>query len=313
MKHFHYPLLIALLFLTLPAFSQKKKAAPKPTIAHADSLFVAGGYKEAVVAYEAALKDPAASKDARAWLRLGASHYNLKDYNKAITAYVNAEKINPGLPGLRVNLARAYSSVNDINKALVTLDSAMAGGFANYKLMDTDPGFENLRKDSRYNDLRERAMNYAYPCRTLPEARQFDFWLGEWDVHPTANMSVLAGYNKITRAAEGCLIVENWTSAGPHAGMSLNYYDPTTGKWNQKWVGSGQDITEFTDGVYADGMMRFKFTGRNPDGTTFQGRLTFTNMDGKVRQHSERTSDNGNTWQTIYDFTYIRKAAGEMP
>jgi hypothetical protein len=271
--------ILILVIVALPAIAQKKKTSPKPTVARADSLFLAGNVKDAISTYDAALKDPGAAGDPRAWFRF----------------------------------ARAYSSVNDLNKAVVTLDTAMARGFANYKLMDSDPAFANLRKDSRYNDLRERAMNIAYPCRSLPEAKQFDFWLGEWDVHPTANMSVTAGYNKITRAAEGCLIVENWTAAGPHAGMSLNYYDPVTRLWNQKWVGSGQDIQEFTDGVYADKMMRFKFVGRNPDGTTFQGRLTFTNMDGKVRQHSERTADNGNTWQTIYDFTYVRKAAGEMP
>ncbi|HZY81910.1 MAG TPA: hypothetical protein VFE50_20440 [Cyclobacteriaceae bacterium] len=273
--------ILLLFLLATPAFSQRKKSSPKPkpTIAHADSLFLAGNLKDAIPVFDAVLKDPSITKDARAWFRS----------------------------------ARAYSSANDLNKSVISLDSAITKGFVNYKLMDSDAALANLRKDSRYEALRERALNFAYPCRTLPEAKQFDFWLGEWDVHPTANMSALAGYNKITRAAEGCLIVESWTSAGPHSGMSLNYYDPATRLWNQKWVGSGQDIQEFTDGVYADNMMRFKFVGRNPDGTTFQGRLTFTNMNGKVRQHSERTNDNGSTWQTIYDFTYVRKAAGEMP
>jgi hypothetical protein len=60
-------ILCLLLIGTTFSFAQKKKPAkPKPTIALADSLFVAGNYKDAIAAYEPALKDPANAKDARA-------------------------------------------------------------------------------------------------------------------------------------------------------------------------------------------------------------------------------------------------------
>lgn len=305
-------LLIVVSFCT---FAQKKKStAPKATIAHADSLFAAGKQKEAIATYEAALKDPNV-KDARAWFRVGTAYLNAKDYNRSLQALVRAFHMNRTMPGVRIAIVRANSALGNIDETVAQLDSLIITGFGNYKLMDSDPELANLRKDPRYKGLRDRAIAMAYPCLALPEARQFDFWLGSWDVFVTANMSVKAGENKITRASEGCVILENWEASGPHRGMSMNYYDPILRKWQQKWAGSGQDIMEFNEGEYADNIMRFKFTGNNPDGTTFPGRLTFTNMtdSGRVRQHSERTSDGGKTWQTIYDFTYVRKADGETP
>jgi tetratricopeptide (TPR) repeat protein len=307
-------LLLLLISLCLPMSAQKKKITQtKPTLAHADSLFTAGNFKDAVTTYTAVLKDPVAAKDARAWYRLGASWFNLGDYSKALPPFENAWAINSKQPGLRLGLARTYSMLNN-NKAIAMLDSAIAGGFVNYKLFDTDPTLENARKDPRYADLRERAINLAYPCRSLPESRAFDFWLGDWDVYATQNPTFKTGFNRITKAAEGCVIVENWEALGPHTGMSINYFDPYDKKWKQKWAGSSQDIQDFYDGEYVDNAMRFKFIGRNPDGTTFNGRLTFTNLEpGKVRQHSERSNDDGKTWQTNYDFTYIRRSVGEKP
>lgn len=305
-------LILLAIVITLPALAQKKKA-PKATVGRADTLFLNGSSKEAIAAYEAAFKDPNAAKDGRAWFRLGSSYLTANDYNHAIEALERSAGLKFRTPQLRLAMARAYSSLNNPSKALENLDSALATGFANYKLVDSDPLLESVRKDSRYNAMREKFLTAAYPCRDLPESRQFDFWLGEWNVHPTANMSAAAGYNKITRAAQGCLIVENWTSSGPHEGMSLNYFNPITRKWTQNWAGSGQDVQEFTDGEFKDGMMRFKYVGRNPDGTTYPGRLTFTPFDGKVRQHAERTADEGKTWQTVYDLTYVRKDAGVTP
>ena len=121
-------------------------------------------------------------------------------------------------------------------------------------------------------------------------------------------MNVKAGFNRITQVSGGCVILESWESAGPHNGVSINYFEPRSGKWNQKWAGSGQDILEFYEGEYRDGAMRFKWDGVNPDGSKFMGKLTFTNVaPGKVIQHSQRSDDGGKTWQDVYNFTYISR------
>jgi hypothetical protein len=300
-------LIILSVLLATSAYAHPQKKVEKDPLAVADSLFLKGSYKDAVPMYERALKVPANSTQAQTWFRLGSCHHNLKDYPKAIEAYRKAEKLNGRMPALLVNMARALSFSGDVKAATVALDSAVALGFGNHKLLDSDPEFANLRKDAGFPALRARVYATSHPCEGNELAHQFDFWIGEWDVVPTANPNVKAGFNSITRQSGGCVLLESWESQGPHSGVSLNYFDPVSGKWKQKWAGSGQDIVEFYDGEYKDGVMRFKFDNPGPNGVG-AGRLTFTNMsDGKVRQHSEQTVDGGKTWQTVYDFTYVKK------
>jgi tetratricopeptide (TPR) repeat protein len=299
--------LLLLLVITCSFATAQKKKTPAASLAAADSAFLATNYAKSIPLYESALKDAAIAKVVQPWYRLGQACHNTKDYSKALAAYAEAEKINGRLPGLRLNMARAFSASGDVANAKARLDSIVVTGFGNHKLLASDPELENLRKTPGYKAIENQAYANSHPCLNLAEARLFDFWLGEWNVFVTANMSVQAGINRVTRESGGCVILENWESQGPHSGLSLNYFDPSSNKWQQKWAGSGQDILEFYDGVYSDSAMRFKWDGRNQDGTKFMGRLTFTNMEsGNVRQHSERSDDEGKTWTSVYDFTYVR-------
>ena len=152
------------------------------------------------------------------------------------------------------------------------------------------------------------AAQQSTPCMTIAQAREFDFWIGEWDAYVT-NSEKLAGYSKIEMASGGCMILENWTSAGqPFSGKSMNFVDPRTGKWKQVWVGSGGlNVTEFLNGEYRDGAMRFEYETVTPAGKKQFVKFHFYNISkNKVRQFHQ-TSEDGTTWVTTYDFTYRRK------
>jgi len=69
-----------------------------------------------------------------------------------------------------------------------------------------------------------------------PQHRQFDFWLGRWDVF---SGTALVGTNVVKSRVAGCVVEENWTSAFNGRGRSLNAYDAATGTWSQMWVSSG--------------------------------------------------------------------------
>lgn len=288
------------------AYGQKKNDTQSLRVA--DSLFLAGKYDNAIPIYEAVVKKASPKATAQTWYRLGFANHQLKRYARAISAYSEVEKLNSRFQGLHVNFSRALSANGEVDKAVGQLDSALAIGFGNHKLLEQDPEFDRMRQSSGFAARRDRAYANSHPCVELAAARAFDFWLGEWDVFVTSNMNVKAGVNRITMQSGTCVLLESWESQGAHAGVSINYYDPTNGKWQQKWAGSGQDILEFYDGEYVDGAMRFKWEGTNPDGTRYPGKLTFTNFaDGRVRQHSQRSTDGGKTWVDVYDFTYVRQ------
>lgn len=72
------------------------------------------------------------------------------------------------------------------------------------------------------------------PCRTSPH-RQFDFWVGEWNVYGT-DSDAFFGTNLVTSELDGCLVQEHWTGSNGNRGRSLNVYDPETSAWHQDWA-----------------------------------------------------------------------------
>jgi len=147
------------------------------------------------------------------------------------------------------------------------------------------------------------------PCNQRAESRQFDFWVGDWDVVGTQSKKP-AGTSHIEPAIGNCVIWENWTSLGNsgYTGKSYNAYNPNLKRWEQFWVDNAGD-TIFFYGNLKDGVMDF-YTDEIPqaDGTRLKRHLQFFNLGSDtVRQFSQGSTDGGKTWKIEYDLTYTRK------
>src|SRR5690348_9783130 len=82
----------------------------------------------------------------------------------------------------------------------------------------------------------------AQPAPTTcasPESKQFDFWVGKWNVAASAKPDVKVAESLIEKLYGGCAVRENWMPLKGNAGGSLNAYLPATGKWRQTWVDGG--------------------------------------------------------------------------
>ena len=138
------------------------------------------------------------------------------------------------------------------------------------------------------------------PGCTTPQSRQFDFWVGNWNVYNPANE--LAGTNRIEKVVNGCLLVESWKGAKGGAGKSFNFYDPRRNKWRQVWV-SAEGALDL-QGDLIDGSIRYTGETTGLNGVT-QESLVFTpNADGTVRQLWQQSPDGGNTWRVNFDGLY---------
>ena len=136
-----------------------------------------------------------------------------------------------------------------------------------------------------------------------PESRRFDFWVGEWTVHPASAPTVAAGTSSVQRVAGGCALLENWRAANGSEGKSLNGYNKWTKQWQQFWMGQGGEITEFRESSW-DGD-KLVFMAKEPNAWQ---RLTFTPVDANTtRQTGESSKDQGKTWTPGYDLIYTRK------
>ena len=150
------------------------------------------------------------------------------------------------------------------------------------------------------------------PCNSNQAYRQFDFWIGNWEVF--AKNGNKAGDSKITLILDSCIILEEWTSANTvrgmrYAGKSFNTYDAKTRQWQQTWVDNVGGSTEYLKGSYADKKLVFQTaTFRISKDTMAVRRLSFYDLgNDRVRQHGEISKDNEITWTTEFDLEYRRK------
>ena len=138
------------------------------------------------------------------------------------------------------------------------------------------------------------------------EYRQFDFWLGEWEVFLPNGKK--AGDSRIEPIGAGCALLENWSGNGGFSGKSLNSYDSTDKRWHQSWVDSSGSRLELAGALSDKRMVLASAPGSagSPPGTV-QRIAWSVNDDGSVRQLWESSADAGKTWTVQFDGKYVRR------
>ena len=147
------------------------------------------------------------------------------------------------------------------------------------------------------------------PRETDSIYRQFDFWVGNWEVFNREGKK--AGDSKISLILDSCVVLEEWTSTPGKSGFryrgkSFNTYNAAKGEWQQTWVDNVGNSTHYVHGgnkiVFSTDPYSFS------KGTVAIQRLTFFNLGpNKIRQLGEISKDDGKTWTTQYDLEYRRK------
>ena len=140
-------------------------------------------------------------------------------------------------------------------------------------------------------------------CAT-PEHRQFDFWVGDWQVHKPDG--TFAGINRITLEYGSCVIHERYVTGRGYSGESLNIYDASRKVWHQTWVdGTGLLLT--LEGQWTGKSMVLEGQAPGADGAMAKQRITWTpNADGSLRQLWESADAKG-AWTVVFDGKYTKQ------
>ncbi len=150
----------------------------------------------------------------------------------------------------------------------------------------------------------------ASPCQA-PEQKQFDFWIGDWDLTwPGEKAGETAhGSNKILRILNSCVVQENFSGGEsmPLLGISVSTFDARSGHWKQTWVDNQGSYLDFV-GDFKDGQMVLQREAvRN--GQKILQRMVFKNITANELDWSwEASQDNGKTWQVNWPIHYKRKS-----
>ena len=142
--------------------------------------------------------------------------------------------------------------------------------------------------------------------------RHFDFWLGSWRVASTDG--VYQGSNEVRAQEEGCLIVENWTSATGGTGQSYNYYNPEQAHWRQLWVNQGA-IIDYAGNLNSDGAMHLAgHITYQQNRTKIPFRGTWRKLaDNTVEQKLEQFNQETKQWDIWFLGIYHPQLSQEQP
>jgi len=155
------------------------------------------------------------------------------------------------------------------------------------------------------------------PARAaVPEARQFDFWLGRWDVNlrikkegkwPPSSVRAVA---EIYSILGGEAILELWDSASIK-GFSVRTFDPARGEWLLwlNWPGTNRSGSSGLSGSFHHGRGDFFSERPAADGGTLISHYSFNDITpNTLRWDDAYSSDGGETWRHQWRMEFTRTA-----
>lgn len=149
-------------------------------------------------------------------------------------------------------------------------------------------------------------MDEMNPC-SGPEAGQFDFWLGEWDLTWGEDGR---GCNAITRVLGGCVIEENFdgTPAIPLIGRSLSVFSPHYARWHQTWVDNQGSYLDFIGEWDEDDQRMVLERDDYQGGRPIKQRMVWYSITPmSLDWNWERSEDGGISWVVQWQIHYERR------
>jgi hypothetical protein len=142
------------------------------------------------------------------------------------------------------------------------------------------------------------------PC-AAPEHRQFDFWVGDWDVFERANAGQRVARAQVSLILDACVLLEEYSGADGHQGKSFSLYDRATHSWRQTWVTNRGEVLDIHGGLGPDGAMVLSGFDRDPAGAprAVRGRWELESGGG-VREIAERQVAGAREWTPWFDLEF---------
>jgi len=153
--------------------------------------------------------------------------------------------------------------------------------------------------------LRQRALSAEgappAPC-AAPVYRQFDFWIGDWDVFDVGRPTKVA-HGRVDSILDGCVLREDYQGTDGHKGQSFTIYDATRNVWHQTWVTNRGELLGIEGSVNAGEMV---LSGKNQRGALVRG--SWKPVNGEVREIAVTSTDAGKNWKPWFDLRFRRSS-----
>jgi hypothetical protein len=156
-----------------------------------------------------------------------------------------------------------------------------------------------------------------------PEARAFDFWIGDWHIQQKilqedGTWLRFEATTSVSATLDGCAIIEHWEGTvqffwdgmqapEPMKGLSVRAYDPEADRWYIHWMDTR---TPRFDGPYAggfdEGRGEFFREWETPQGRRL-GRIVFSDITpDSVDWELAISNDEGQSWSALWIMEMVR-------
>lgn len=283
-------------------------APPAADLQRAATAFAASSWAEANAQYSAIAKQ--FPQHALSRFRIGVTLTELGRSAEAESHLREGERL--GIPAAQgaFRLAESLAEQAKFDAAVAELKRASDAGYlAPASAFEADVHFAKLKSHPQWRATIDVFDAILQPCKHDAHFREFDFWIGDWDVRPVGTSTGPASRNTITLEENSCVVMEHWQGLGGSTGQSFNLFDRSLGKWRQTWVDNVGGQHEYI-GALVHGNMTFEGTTPAPQGKLgrIPTKLTLFHISrDSVRQFAQTSSDSGRTWTTSYDLLYVRR------
>lgn len=274
-----------------------------PVADPADQAFEEGRWEDAIREYRSFLAE--LPDDRLSWLRIAQAQRELGRYDEALTSLDRAEANEAPEAMVHLERSRDLLGLGQRDQALIQLEEADHAELRARVLLEEAPDFDSLRDEPRFQRVYEHVRARVFPCEGIPEAGQFDFWVGRWEVRRPDG--VLLGHSTITREEGGCAIREQWDGNAGSSGSSLTFYLPSLGQWREVWVGSSGTHIDMTGGLVDDEMhLEGTIEYFEPEQVVAFRATWSIGAGGRVRQRMEQFDLATDSWNLWFDGVYRR-------
>ena len=129
------------------------------------------------------------SSSAEAYFYRGLALVRTGQYAAAGAPFLKARSLHYPVPNaIDFNLAKVAAQTGDPDQAITLLQKLADRGFGSPGLLN-DPAFAPLQDRKEFPSIRNQVEANKFPCLADPKFRQFDFWIGDWDVYMNGQLA----------------------------------------------------------------------------------------------------------------------------
>jgi hypothetical protein len=243
--------------------------------------------------------------------RVGVAQLELGKLAEAEQSLREGERLGVAGGSAAYRLGQVHSEAGRTDSAAAQLLRAAANGlFVPAASLEGDAHLAKVKQSGRWQEVLTAFDHLTRPCMYNDRYRELDFWVGDWDVRPTANPAAPPSRNTITLEYNSCIVHEHWQPAGgAGGGESFNLYDRSLDEWRQTWVDATGGQHDYHGKREGKNMVYYGELPPPPgQKARVHTRLTFFNISpDSVRQFAETSQDGGKTWAVSYDLMYVRR------